>query len=386
MKPNENIMQESKQIEHIFKNAFENFEVDVNPQAWSNIQNKMNYGGASAYSSPGNMTGLFQSLGVIGKIVVTASIVATVSGAIWFFSKSDDKQSIPVQNEQTKTVQTIKTTDIYSSENNTDKNPVASNNTYPKIISPKEKNLLIQNQNTDAAGKQSSATENSNSPVENNSASNVPQHKYGKSTLGNKTSLIRENQISKSENKENSSNENSSNQETAPIAFISTDILSGDAPLTVNFSNMGTAVSLKWDFDDGSSSNEISPSHTFSKPGTYKVLLAVTNSVGYKASDSVSILVKVSSGIINVPNVFTPNGDALNDIFQIELKNISSVVMTITDRFGNEIYKWNTLEGNWNGKKANGTDALAGTYYYNLIAVGIDGNTYNKKGFVELIR
>ena len=60
----------------------------------------------------------------------------------------------------------------------------------------------------------------------------------------------------------------------------------GSAPLTVNFT--GTAndsdgtFSLSWDFGDGSPpvTNSLSPSHTYTDPGTYDATLTVTDDRG----------------------------------------------------------------------------------------------------------
>jgi PKD repeat protein len=58
--------------------------------------------------------------------------------------------------------------------------------------------------------------------------------------------------------------------------------LSGPAPLTVAFSDQSTndPTSWSWAFGDGGSSSAQNPSHVYSAPGTYRVTLTATNSVG----------------------------------------------------------------------------------------------------------
>jgi PKD repeat protein len=51
------------------------------------------------------------------------------------------------------------------------------------------------------------------------------------------------------------------------------------AGVTIPFTNLSTnATSYRWEFDDnGASSTDINPSHTFAQPGTYLVTLTATN-------------------------------------------------------------------------------------------------------------
>ncbi|MCB0395424.1 MAG: T9SS type A sorting domain-containing protein [Flavobacteriales bacterium] len=66
-----------------------------------------------------------------------------------------------------------------------------------------------------------------------------------------------------------------------PTADINVDNSSGWGSLTVQFTDnsTGNPDSWKWDFDDGTSSNQQNPTHTFAQ-GTYNVSLTVTNANG----------------------------------------------------------------------------------------------------------
>ncbi|MFQ5499930.1 MAG: PKD domain-containing protein, partial [Candidatus Zixiibacteriota bacterium] len=76
--------------------------------------------------------------------------------------------------------------------------------------------------------------------------------------------------------------------ENPPVADFSYTPTSGQAPLTVNFTDQssGTALSYHWDFGDGNSSSSQNPSNTYVVPGIYDVTLVVTNSCG---SDTLGI-------------------------------------------------------------------------------------------------
>ncbi|MBC6949390.1 PKD domain-containing protein [candidate division KSB1 bacterium] len=84
---------------------------------------------------------------------------------------------------------------------------------------------------------------------------------------------------------------------TTPIADFTGDPTSGIAPLTVAFTNRSsrTITDYSWDFGDGSSSNEINPSHTYNSPGEYTVSLEVMGPTG---SDTKIAVAYISTNIL----------------------------------------------------------------------------------------
>ncbi|MGD1945197.1 MAG: PKD domain-containing protein [Croceivirga sp.] len=94
---------------------------------------------------------------------------------------------------------------------------------------------------------------------------------------------------------------NESTTNTPPVAVIVATPLSGDTPLEVVFNGEGSSdddaiVSYTWDFDDGTGSNEINPTKTYTLPGQYEVSLTVADAEGLENTDTVIISV-------NDPNV-----------------------------------------------------------------------------------
>lgn len=80
------------------------------------------------------------------------------------------------------------------------------------------------------------------------------------------------------------------------VAEFSYDPTTGNAPLTVQFTNesTGTITDYLWDFFDGSEPSTLeNPEHTFEEPGTYPVMLIVT---GPDGEDSVVHDVIVTDG------------------------------------------------------------------------------------------
>lgn len=92
----------------------------------------------------------------------------------------------------------------------------------------------------------------------------------------------------------------------APVAVITTNLITGAAPLTELFDgSMSTddngIVSYAWDFGDGNSSNAPSPTHIYTVPGVYTATLTVTDGGGLTDQDSVDIIV-TSDVADNAPN------------------------------------------------------------------------------------
>ena len=69
----------------------------------------------------------------------------------------------------------------------------------------------------------------------------------------------------------------------------------GCAPFEVAFSNASTQGSYQWDFDDGNSSAQTNPTHTFQNAGTYNVELIVTDPESCNFADTLNIPIYVSS-------------------------------------------------------------------------------------------
>lgn len=103
----------------------------------------------------------------------------------------------------------------------------------------------------------------------------------------------------------------------APIASASASVLSGTAPLQISFTGSSstddnTIVDYAWDFKDGSSSDEVDPSHTFDSPGTYSVELTVKDEEGLTDQETLTISVDspVNEAPIAIASANTLNGTA----------------------------------------------------------------------------
>jgi gliding motility-associated-like protein len=89
-----------------------------------------------------------------------------------------------------------------------------------------------------------------------------------------------------------------------------------------------------------------------------------------------------------VPNIFTPNGDGLNDVFKpvfsFESK-IQSYHMEIYDRFGLRLLETSKYNLSWDGRTTAGLPCPDGTYFY-VIQLTLNSTKFEHKGFIQLVR
>ena len=88
---------------------------------------------------------------------------------------------------------------------------------------------------------------------------------------------------------------------------------------------------------------------------------------------------------IKLPNVFTPNGDNINDYFEPITNLNTTIEMTIFDRWGKKVYYEKSLQPKWNGK-INGDDAISDIFTYIIEAKCDTKNIIKKKGEILLVR
>ena len=160
--------------------------------------------------------------------------------------------------------------------------------------------------------------------------------------------------------------------------------------LTVSFNNLSTnSVNNYWDFgDDSYTVIAVNPEHTYDTAGTYTVQLIAESEDGCKDTTYLDVLVKVEfdaplvSALI-IYNVFTPNGDDVNDTWHIEnITQYPNNSVEIYNRNGNLVFSAEPYQNDWDGKY-DGKELPAATYYY-LINPGDGSEVF--KGYVTIIR
>lgn len=182
-------------------------------------------------------------------------------------------------------------------------------------------------------------------------------------------------------------------------ADFSVDPVEGEAPLEVSFTDKSIRGSVyKWEFGDGKDSiSELKfpAPHIYYKPGEYSVKLTIKSDKHCIDSMRFDKIV-VEPSELDIPNVFTPNDDGLNDRFMVQKKSLRYLSVEIFSRSGKMVYNFSgggenlrDWEG-WDGKvNSSSADATPGVYFYVIRALGWDDINYDSKeqrGFVYLYR
>ena len=155
-----------------------------------------------------------------------------------------------------------------------------------------------------------------------------------------------------------------------------TAVYAGDE---ITFTDKSTgATGWYWNFADNGESGIKNPTHTYTAEGTYKVMLTVINGAG--CEDTISKFIKVEDKVL-MPNVFTPDGDGVNDVLQLKAGGMKEYSLVIFNRFGNEVFNSTDPTQGWDGGKS-----PSGTYYYILTAISNSDKDFSNKGWITLIR
>ncbi len=175
--------------------------------------------------------------------------------------------------------------------------------------------------------------------------------------------------------------------------FISNPVVT----FTVANNSEPVIVNYRWWFGDGDSIAVAVPTvtHTFSRVREYaeqggqeyEIKLVATNEFGCDTTLLYPMIIKEVD--VFIPNVFTPNGDGTNDLFEIvrnDRKNqiitneFQSLELQVFNRWGRVVYDSSNYLSNWDG--GNLSD---GVYYYVLRAHGFF-RTDIYRGVVHIIR
>ena len=182
-----------------------------------------------------------------------------------------------------------------------------------------------------------------------------------------------------------------------PVPFIA-DVTTTNygGPMHAEFSVEFTDATISndpfdfnWTWMDGTSyfsNGTLNMNHIFTNDniGQNNVYVIVTN-LATGCTDSVPFVIDVQ-GIPEVDNVFTPNGDNVNDYFSFDAYGMSYIDISIYNRWGQLVSAWSGMNKKWDGLGIDGKELPEGAYFYTLIAEGEDGHYYEYKGSITLIR
>jgi gliding motility-associated-like protein len=146
--------------------------------------------------------------------------------------------------------------------------------------------------------------------------------------------------------------------------------------------NFTTGSSYVWTPDDGTISNASDHSPTLSPKETTTYTLTVQDGP-CEYIDTIRVIV-VSE--IQVPNVFTPNGDGFNDLIRaFGAEGTTHFEFKIFNRWGKVVFETSDIEIEWDGK-FNSEPQPMGTYTYYILAEYETGDVVTLNGNITLVR
>ena len=167
------------------------------------------------------------------------------------------------------------------------------------------------------------------------------------------------------------------------------------------------AAEAQWSFGDKTPTAQANPApHAYYEKGKYMIVMQARSESGCVDVDTQFVNIIPRPLEVKEVNIFTPNGDGQNDVFTFFLPeesflanggltkmpaNIRSIKGKIYNVYGQTVYKWDEVEasifgwdGTWNNKGSR--DCPPGTYYYDIVVYGKDGQTLKRTGSILLYR
>ncbi len=370
-------------IKEIFSNKLGEYESHVSPELWGNIASQLPQAAATTTAS----TTAVVAKTISAKLIWTAAIVAVTVASVVTYLAVKNEDTTPSTSAQ-KAEQTIAAPSSATTETDTDSGKETTDNAAANIVDSKTENTSSAKQ---VASQKTASSLNETKAV--GKANEQIPHSYPMADI---FSEPQESVVSASTNTNNKTETNST---TAPSSSTSVESVSKQE-LTAKFTTaavnkeelryffmpeVADAQSYLWDFGGGHTSGEVSPMHAFDEEGIATIRLTVVDKAGNKKEYTQNLGVFEPSKI-EVPNIFTPNGDGQNDYFDVIEKSKNTeiqkiIVFSTTDKVfesdGDRL---------WDGSDLQGNPLPAGEYKYIIMGIDKEGNKVDKKGFVTLKR
>jgi len=137
----------------------------------------------------------------------------------------------------------------------------------------------------------------------------------------------------------------------------------------------GSIVSWEWTINGLQHSTEPNTAWLSAVPGDHMVTLTVATAFG--CMHDYAVIYRIMPADVEIPNVFTPNGDGQNEYFVIENAQYVKNTLTIYNRWGMPVHDVKDYKNNWRA-----IEVPDGTYYY--VFTIQEGRTYT--GHLTILR
>jgi gliding motility-associated-like protein len=157
----------------------------------------------------------------------------------------------------------------------------------------------------------------------------------------------------------------------------------GNVPFTADISGISNGETFAWDFGNGEVATTDDVTEEFST--TYFSLETFTISLtafleGCSETVTTDILI-LSGEPFFIPDVITPNGDGLNDVFTIKGSFVREWDMVIYNRWGSEVWRMSNNFPEWAP-----LDEPENTYFYVFTGTNFDNTTIERQGSFTVLK
>lgn len=172
---------------------------------------------------------------------------------------------------------------------------------------------------------------------------------------------------------------------TEPIADFEVNSALVFNGLPISFRNLTVGgYTYFWDFGDLQTSSLTNPYNTYKDYGEFDISLIATNEIG--CVDSITKKIGIEEAYyVYIPNTFTPDKGRYNSTFSAITTGISSLNITIFNRWGELMYESDDLNFKWDGVYK-GVIAQQGTYIYKVSCISNSGKELDFFGHINLLK
>ena len=123
-----------------------------------------------------------------------------------------------------------------------------------------------------------------------------------------------------------------------------------------------------------------------------KELTQLTNGNKPNTSPRTTIFSKSNEIILNqkallhIPNAFTPNGDGINDVWNIRDIFVQSYTLEVYNKWGQLIFKTSDKRNKWNGQSLSGETVISDTYIFIISYTDYYGKAITRNGNVTVLK
>jgi len=361
-------MADGKHIEELFKEAFEQYQPNVDPNVWTGLEGKLdqlsNVGGAS--SAGGASGGIGAGAGMLKTVLIAAGLgIAAITTAVVLLSdrEAEDKNA---EDSSSNVVTQQLTPDVDKVESNEAMNPVDPSSQMdsqtainPKTLSQAKASLEPKADGNASLPPMSWADSWLTSPGK--TYYHDPQKAQTAADTTKPKSMV-------AVDEKDPIVPHAKQEIKLEVVQLQKTYFTGRE---YSFVAKGSFSKVEWHFGDGTRNAGTNVKHAFNERGELSLEVAAYNAAGEKVEQRYTLVVE-EGPFITVPNIFTPNGDGVNDYFVLdEYRLIKSFNMTVMTLGGDIIFSSENPEEGWNGE-IQGQPAPEGQYMVTVQAIGED--------------